>query len=70
MSVIAAMGLAPGTMSFVVQKRTEGQADQVAGFVRTASCVGFASSVVVVLVGWAPAGPIVARIIHQPEQVG
>ncbi|MDA2916249.1 flippase [Nitrospinae bacterium AH_259_B05_G02_I21] len=70
MSVIAAMGLAPGTMRFVVQKRTEGQADQVAGLVRTASWVGFASSVVVVLVGWAAAGPIVARIFHQPEQVG
>ncbi len=70
MSVVAAMGLGQGTMRFVVQKRTEGQADQVPGLVRTASWMGFASSVVVVLVGWAAAGPIVTRIFHQPEQVG
>lgn len=70
MSVVAAMGLGQGTMKFVVQKRTEGQADQVPGLVRTASRLGFASSVVVVLVGWAAAGPIVTRIFHQPELVG
>ncbi|MDV2495156.1 MAG: flippase [bacterium] len=70
MSVIAAMGLAPGTMRFVVQKRAEGRADQVLGLVRTASRLGFASSVVVVLVGWVLAGPIVTQIFHQPEQVG
>lgn len=62
MSVVAAMGLAPGTMRFVAQQRAGGRADQVAGLVRTASRLGLASSVVVVLVGWAA-----GRDIASPE---
>ena len=52
MTVIAAMGLDQGTMRFVAQHRAGGRAGNVPGLVRTASLMGLASSVVVVLAGW------------------
>ena len=66
MTTVAAMGLDQGVMRFVAQQRAGGSADHIPGLVGTASWMGLASSVVVVLAGWAVAAPVATRIFHQP----
>lgn len=70
MTEVAGMGLGQGTMRFIAQHIAGGRDDSVEGLVWTASLLGLAGSVLVILAGWPVADPVATRLFHRPAMGG